>query len=90
MIEVLFDQEGDFAAVSAAEQWCKERGISVGRMQRNSPRGLKYGDFDIAKWHNLGRADQVGMDGQMTSGDMRAGPVLVVVRPAPAAEGGGA
>lgn len=74
----VFDQAGDFSACDAAEQWCKENGVSVGSMQRGDPRGLMRGDVRIAKWRNLGQADKDALDGQMT-GDMRNGPVTVLL-----------
>lgn len=70
---------GEFAACNAAEAWCKENGISVGTTCRDLPRGLKRGDYDIAKWRNLSAADIAVMDGQMT-GDMRNGPVTVTMK----------
>lgn len=78
MERVIFEQAGEFAAVNAAEAWCRERGISVGAMERGQPRGLFYGDFAIAKWHNLNRADRAALDGRMT-GDMRHGPVVIEI-----------
>lgn len=78
----LFKQEGEFAAMRAAEVWCAERGISVGRMERGKPCGLLYGDFDIAKWHNMSRREIEALDGRMT-GDMRHGPVTVEIRDKP-------
>jgi len=71
-----FNQSGDWEAVRAAEQWCEENGISVGTMQGSSPRGLKRGNFNIAKWRNLNRDDIALMDGTMT-GNMRNGPVEI-------------
>ncbi len=68
--------EGDeFDPVHEAEAWCAERGISVGTMQRGSPRGLYIGDAVISKWRNLSKAERNAMDGVMTGG--RGGPVVV-------------
>lgn len=77
-MQELFNQPGEFEAMRAAEAWCAERGISVGRMERGKPRGLLYGDFDIAKWHNMRKHEIEALDGRMT-GDMRHGPVIVEV-----------
>lgn len=71
-----FDQTGDWQAITAAEQWCKEQGISWGRMCGSSPIGLKRGEWDIMKWRNLSQEDINGLDGTIT-GDMRNGPVTV-------------
>lgn len=60
----------------AAEEWCRNRGVSYGSSQRGSPRGLMVGDYDIAKWRNLSPKEQRQCHGTMT-GDMRVGPVVV-------------
>lgn len=73
-----FTHRGDFAACHAAEQWCADHGISVGRMQGPEPRGLLWGDFDIQKWRNLSAADRAELNGTMT-GNMREGPVVVAI-----------
>lgn len=82
--KIAFTEAGDFAACRAAERWCRERGISVGRMQGPAPRGLLFGDhYDIQKWRNLRPDERAALDGVMT-GSMRAGPVYVeLYRPAP-------
>ena len=72
----VFKGKKDWEAVNAAEDWCAKRGISVGTMQSTSPRGLKCGDYDIAKWRNLDPEDIAGLDGTM-QGDMRHGPVVI-------------
>ncbi len=77
-MRVEFKDAGDFAAVRAAEDWCAKYGLAVGAMERGKPRGILFGDYDIAKWHNLRQADKDALHGTMT-GDMRNGPVLVVV-----------
>ena len=78
-IKVVFLQTGDFKALYAAEDWCHERGISMGSVQRGSPRGLMRGDFDIEKWRNLSPSDRYALDGRMT-GDMRNGPVIINIK----------
>lgn len=65
-----------FAAISAAESFCKARGFSVGTMQRDAPMGLKHGDFNIQKWRNLDREDRARLDGAIV-GEKRHGPVTV-------------
>jgi len=79
-LKVVFNDAGDFAAVRAAEDWCAKHGLSVGAMERGKPRGLLFGDYAIAKWHNLRQADKDALHGTMT-GDMRNGPVTVAVSP---------
>lgn len=78
MIEKTFTGEKDWEAVRAAEEWCKENGISVGTMQGSSPRGLKRGEYNIAKWRNLSTSDRKLMDGLM-EGDFRYGPVTIKI-----------
>lgn len=75
----IFSQAGDFEAIRAAEAWCAEQGLSVGRMCGDEPMGLKKGSYDIQKWRNLSAEDRAGLDGTIT-GDKRNGPVTVSVR----------
>ncbi len=56
----------DFSGLHAAEEWCKARGISVGRLQGPSPIGLLKGDFDIQKWRNLNAKDRAALHGTIT------------------------
>lgn len=77
-MKVVFKDVGTFAAVRAAEDWCAKHGLSVGAMERDKPRGILFGDYAIAKWHNLRQADKDALHGTMT-GDMRNGPVTVTV-----------
>lgn len=71
-----FTGAGEFAAYRAAETWCIAAGYSVGRMQRDEPIGLMFGDADISKWRNMTRSEQAELDGVMT-GNFRNGPVVV-------------
>lgn len=75
----VFAETGEFRAMYAAEAWCEENGISVGRSERGKPRGLLYGDFDIAKWHNLRKWERESLDGTLT-GDARHGPLVLKIR----------
>jgi hypothetical protein len=74
----VFNEAGDFEATRAAEKWCDENGLSVGRMQAGAPRGLLYGDFDISKWSNMNAQEIAELHGKMT-GDWSNGPVVVEV-----------
>lgn len=76
---IKFEQTGDFLAVYAAEEWCKNNGVSYGSMQQDSPRGLLRGDFAIAKWRNLSSIERADLHGRMT-GDMRNGPVIITMK----------
>lgn len=71
------DPADPFAAVHAAEAWCREHGFSVGRMQAGAPRGLIHGECVISKWRNLTSGDRRALHGIMLGG--RGGPVQVVL-----------
>ena len=73
-----FRQQGTFAALREAEQWCDDNGYSVGDLQRGAPRGILKGEYAISKWRNLDANDIAALDGQMV-GDFRDGPVVVEI-----------
>jgi hypothetical protein len=77
-MRVTFTQAGDFEAVNAAERWCAEHGISVGHMQGPQPRGLLFGEFEVAKWRNLNVLERAALHGTMSGS--RRGPVTVVLK----------
>jgi len=81
MIIKTFDGTADFEACRAAEQWCRDNGISFGPMQGPEPRGLMYGDVIIFKWRTLPVETIARLDGTMT-GDMRHGPITIKIREA--------
>lgn len=70
---------GNFEDCSEAERWCDRRGITVGAMERNSPRGLIYEDCWIGKWSSLSGVERRQLTGKMT-GDMRHGPITVELK----------
>lgn len=83
ILSILFDGEDgeEVEARTAAEAWCAEQGISVGRLQRRAPRGLAWGDYDIAKWRGLDRYDRERLDGRMEYvGGIRGIRVLIRMR----------
>lgn len=66
--EVTYEFQGDgsdFSALAEAEKWLRDHGFSVGSMQRGDPRGILFGDWDIAKWRNLSDQDKKELDGTM-------------------------
>ena len=76
-MKIVFDTPGcDFEACREAQEWCKERDIAVGSMERGRPRGLLRGNYAIAKWHNLRPHERSTLNGTMT-GNMRSGPVTI-------------
>ena len=72
----LFEAEGEFIAYQEAEKVAKACGFSVGRMQRDEPIGLMFGDYDIQKWRNLRTAERAALHGTIR-GDKRNGPVTL-------------
>jgi len=76
-MRIVFNQEGTFQAMYAAEAWCLENGISVGQSCATGPTGLLFGQYDwIAKWRNLTARERKQLHGTM-SGDARNGPVVI-------------
>lgn len=73
-----FTQKGDFAAMTAAEDFLRVAGFSIGSSERGSPRGIVFGDCAISKWRRLSSQDRDDMHGQMT-GDGRNGPLTVTI-----------
>ena len=79
-VRIEFNQEGTFQAMYAAEAWCREKGISFGQSCATGPTGLLFGQYDwIAKWRNLTARERKDLHGTM-SGDMRGGPVMIVLK----------
>jgi len=77
-----FSQQGDFEAVNAARDWCRENGISYAPLCGDAPVGLLYGDWAIAKWRNLTPTERAQLDGRM-EGEFRNGPVTIRISPEP-------
>lgn len=73
-----FSQKGDFEAMSAAENFLKVAGFSIGSSERGSPRGIMFGDYDISKWRHLSQSEIDDLHGRMT-GDGRNGPLTVTI-----------
>ena len=74
-----FDLEGDFESLRAAEAWCKTQGISVGSLDRIGPQGLLFGNYTIAKWHNLTKAERKALHGTLTAS--RTDPAVIQINP---------
>ncbi len=85
-MKLVFDQKGTFSAKYAAEQWCRDNGVSYGSSCAIGPTGLLRGKFCIAKWHNLNAKERRELDGTM-SGDLREGPVTISMRDLDRGEG---
>lgn len=75
-----FKADGDFGAMYAAERWLKEHGFSVGSTCRGYPRGIMFGEWDIAKWRNLDSKDVAALHGVMRgdrTGSFRGADVTI-------------
>lgn len=73
---VFFHSPEAFRSHQLATTFCREQGLSVGRMCGDLPIGVKAGDWDIQKWRNLDKADMTQLDGALV-GDQREGPVTL-------------
>ncbi|MYM92446.1 hypothetical protein [Duganella vulcania] len=81
-MRVEFNQQGTFQALYAAQAWCEEHGISYGQSCAGGPTGLLFGHWDwIAKWRNLTVKERAALHGTI-EGDMREGPVVIVLKDA--------
>lgn len=56
----------DLATMREAEEYLRDRGFSIGRLQGPAPRGIMLGDIDIQKWRNLDQRAQAELHGVMT------------------------
>ena len=81
-MRLVFEQKGVFAAKDAAEQWCRDNGVSFGSSQVGAPRALFRGNCIVSKWRNLSAEERASCDGTM-SGDLRDGPVVIELRDLP-------
>ena len=78
----IFEEQGDFAALRAARDWCRAEGFSVGTLQADAPCGLLRGDFAISKWRNMNREERRALHGIIESVHLRGyreGPVGVTI-----------
>jgi hypothetical protein len=78
-MKLVFDQKGTWKAKDAAEQWCRDNGVSFGSSCDIGPTGLLRGNYRIAKWRNLTLKERSQLDGTM-DGDLREGPVTITLR----------
>lgn len=83
VFSIRFDPVAD-GGVTEAIRWLGARGFSVGRMQRDDPRGILRGDYDIQKWRNLDGEHRRRLDGVLfaTGGPMTRGAIIrLAVKP---------
>jgi hypothetical protein len=77
--EILFNREGTFQALWAAQGWLEENGYSYGSTCRDMPIGILKGDWLIAKWKNLNKKEIGELDGVLISDDFREGPCKILI-----------
>lgn len=75
---IRFTGGGDFDAMNAAENWCRENGISYGPSQVMAPQGLLRGDYCISKWRNMEKREQLALHGVMNA--QRDSPCFICMR----------
>jgi len=66
-----------------AERFLESAGFSIGRLQRDAPRGLMFGAWDIQKWRNLNDTRRAALHGTAavtTTGAWATSPVSVFIR----------
>lgn len=78
--EIEFKSDDIFGALYAAQQWCRENGISYGPTCRTGNVALMRGEVLISKWHNLTAKERAQCDGVMR-GNFREGPVYILMKP---------
>tara|TARA_R100000951_G_C2653160_1_gene185164 strand:- start:11228 stop:11521 length:294 start_codon:yes stop_codon:yes gene_type:complete len=65
-----FKNDGeDFSGIGGARDFLKEKGFSIGSMQRDAPMGVSKEYEYIAKWRNLSSDDRLQLDGTITFTD---------------------
>jgi hypothetical protein len=69
----------DFEALYAAENWCRDNGISYGSTCVSSPQALLIGDYSIAKWRNLTAKERKQVHGVIED-SRREGPVTLRIK----------
>ncbi len=77
-----FAEAGTFEALYACQKWLRDNGYSYGSTSRMGPMPVLKGDFCIAKWHNLTKAEKQALDGYV-DGDFREGPLTLRLKQAP-------
>ena len=66
-----------FPTVTAAVDYLKARGFSVGHTQSNQPRGVMLGRVDIRKWRDLSAGDRLQLHGLVSTVESGAGLVTI-------------
>jgi hypothetical protein len=75
----VFEGKKDFEALYAAEQWCRDNGISYGPTCAAGPQALLFGDYSIAKWRNLTAKERKQVHGVIED-SLREGPVTLRIK----------
>ncbi|MES2671577.1 MAG: hypothetical protein V4673_14330 [Pseudomonadota bacterium] len=72
--KTFFGNGTEFSAEREAEGYLSQHGFSIAPSCAASPRGILYGDWQIAKWRNLTRTEILQLHGTLT-GSGRTGPL---------------
>jgi hypothetical protein len=75
----VFEGKEAFEASNAAEQWCRDNGISFGSSCAMAPQALLLGNYSIAKWRNLTAKEREQVHGVIED-SRREGPVTVKIK----------
>lgn len=75
---IRFTAIAPFGAWEAAVRLVTRAGFSVGSTCVNCPVGIMHGDWLVAKWRNLSKAEREACHGTI-SGDRRTGPIMVTL-----------
>ncbi len=76
----MIDWTISFPSEDAAQAALDQAGFSLGRNQRSDPRGIMYGDYDVAKWRNLSKRDRAGLHGVYQRAQGPGSPVRITLK----------
>ncbi len=68
----------EFPNAAFASAALKKAGCSLGRLQRDAPRGILHGEYDIQKWRNLRTDDRDALHGIMVKRFYGTGGPVVI------------
>lgn len=76
--EYVFNKDGDFEAINAAEAYAREKGYSCGSIDGTNPVGVARGECYVGKWHTMLHEHHRNLSGVILSNDFRHGPCVFV------------
>jgi activating signal cointegrator 1 len=78
-MQKIFARLGPHQSTYAAERWLTERGISYAPSSARGPAAIMFGNWNIAKWHNLTSKQQRQVHGTLDTS--RMGTARIFIRP---------